>query len=123
MFSTPKSVLKEFDSLTRKFLWARNLDIRKWSLVSWDQVCKPKENGGFGLRQVEQNSLVLVAKLYWRWCKFPEQPWEKILNYKYLGGVDNKDISPVVLSSRGSMIWNTIKCGSTLIKEGLFWII
>lgn len=121
--SAPKGFLKEYDSLSRKFLWARNLENQKWSLVSWDQVCKPKECGGLGLRQSGHNSLVLASKLYWRWCTLSDQRWARILNFKYLGGVADVDIPRMELMGKGSLIWNTIKRGASLMKEGLFWII
>ena len=62
----------------------------------------------------------LAAKLYWRWCKNQDLDWEKILAQKYFLGVEYKDIPRLVLEGKGSFIWDTLKRGAPLIKEGLF---
>ena len=64
----------------------------------------------------------LAAKLYWRWCKNPDQDWANILAQKYFPGVEHKDIPRLALDGKGSFIWDTLKRGAPLIKEGLFWI-
>lgn len=57
--------LKEFDALSRQFLWSGNLLSSKWSLVKWESVCRPKQEGGLGLRSAILNGKALAAKLYW----------------------------------------------------------
>ena len=64
----------------------------------------------------------LAAKLYWRWCKNQDQDWAKILAHKYFPGVELQDIPRLELDGKGSFIWDTLKRGAPLIKEGLFWI-
>ena len=58
----------------------------------------------------------LAAKLYWTWCKNQDQDWPKIL------AVELQDIPRLELDGKGSFIWDTLKRGTPLIKEGLFWI-
>jgi len=56
MFSTmlaPKSVLQDLRNIQRKFLWSSTQDPHKWALVNWDSVCKPKSQGGLGVRDTE----------------------------------------------------------------------
>ena len=38
----------------REFLWGGNRGNNGWDLVSWDIVCKPKDQGGMGLRELEK---------------------------------------------------------------------
>ena len=45
-----------------------------------------------------------------------------VLSQKYLPGVPYSDISRYPLEGKGSVIWDTLKKGAKLIKEGLFWI-
>lgn len=42
VLSAPSSFIKDFDKLSRQFLWSGNLIHRKWSLVKWDVICRPK---------------------------------------------------------------------------------
>ena len=36
--------------------------------------------------------------------------------------MEYKDIPRLALEGKGSFIWDTLKIGAPLIKEGLFWI-
>ena len=64
----------------------------------------------------------LAEKLYWRWYKNQDRDWAKILAHKYFPGVELQDIPRLELDGKGSFIWDTLKRGAPLIKEGLFWI-
>lgn len=118
--STPASFIKDFDALLRKFLWTGNFLSSKWSLVKWECVCRSKQDGGLGLRNTSLTGWALATKLFWRWCISQDQGWAKILNVKYLGGVDGKDVPRYNLTGRGSMTWETLKKGAQLVKNGLF---
>lgn len=114
--------MKEFDALSRQFLWSRSLLSSKWSLVKWEHVCRPKHVGGLGLRSMALVITALAPKLFWRWCSNQHLDWARILTHKYLPGVDSSDVPQMVLAGKGSCVWNTLKRGAQLIKEGLFWI-
>ena len=73
----PKGVLQQFRNIQRDFLWGQEETRKKWALVSWDKICKPKSHGGLGLNDQEIISNVLGAKLWWRWVKEPEVQWAK----------------------------------------------
>jgi len=68
----PKGVLQQFRNIQRDFLWGKEETRKKWALVSWDKICKPKSHRGLGLDDHEILSNVLGAKLWWRWVKEPE---------------------------------------------------
>ena len=68
LFSTlvaPKLFLKHIREIQREFLWGGNHGNHGWALVSWDTVCKPKDQGGLGLRDLKKNNQVLGAKIWW----------------------------------------------------------
>jgi len=62
----PKGVLQQFRNIQRNFLWGKEETKRKWALVSWDKICKPKNHGGLRLDDQEILSKALGAKLWWR---------------------------------------------------------
>ena len=118
----PSIFLRYFDALSRKFLWSSSILSSKWSLVKWESMCRLKHAGGLGFRSMPLIVTALAAKLYWRWCKCQDHDWAKILTQKYFLGVDCLDEPRLTLAGKGSCIWDTLKKGVELIKEGLFWI-
>jgi len=69
MFSAlpaPKGVMQQCRNIQRDFLWGKGEEKKKWALVAWDKICKPKTHGGLGLDDSEVLNKVLGAKLWWR---------------------------------------------------------
>jgi len=62
---SPIGVLQKFRNIQRYFLWGKEETRKKWTLVSWENICKPKNHGGLGLDDQEILSKVLGAKLWW----------------------------------------------------------
>jgi hypothetical protein len=46
--AAPKFVLTTIKSLQRNFIWKGLNTGKKIALVSWDKLCRPKEQGGLG---------------------------------------------------------------------------
>ena len=74
----PKGVLQKFRNIQRDFLWGKEETRKKWALVSWEKICKPKNQGGLGLDYIKIISKVLGAKLWWRCVKDPKAQWASI---------------------------------------------
>jgi hypothetical protein len=81
--ATPQSVIKKIRNLQRNFLWHGHNPDKKWALVSWDKVCKPKSLGGLGLRDPGKLNNTMGAKIWWRWLKTPTEIWAKLWKHKY----------------------------------------
>ena len=65
LFILPKSVLKQVESLIRRFLWTGGIDKAHGAKVAWEAVCKPKKEGGLGLKNLAQLNNVLNLKHIW----------------------------------------------------------
>ncbi|KAK5823824.1 hypothetical protein PVK06_018587 [Gossypium arboreum] len=61
----PVSVIKRIDKIRRNFLWGGLDGKRKMAKVNWKQICRPKENGGARVVNLEIKNKALLAK--WRW--------------------------------------------------------
>lgn len=66
ILAAPKWVLKRIRDLQRGFLWGNTATNRKWALVKWITVCKPKEKGGIGLRDPAHSNAIMGAKIWWQ---------------------------------------------------------
>ena len=65
MFILPKSVLKQVERLMRRFLWTGGIEKAHGAKVSWDNVCKPKDEGGLGLKRLPLLNHILNFKHIW----------------------------------------------------------
>jgi len=87
MFSAlpaPKGVVQHIRNIQRDFFWGKGEEKKKWALVAWDKISKPKTHGGLGLHDPETISKVLGGKLWWRWLKELVTPWAKVWKQEYV---------------------------------------
>lgn len=65
VFVLPKWFYAKVDSLCSGFLWKNSTSSAAGARVSWINVCKPKSEGGVGLRSLEDFELVFRLKRLW----------------------------------------------------------
>lgn len=63
IYSWPKSLLKELESIFRNFSWSGDLKSRKLVTVSWKTICTPTDYGGLGLRSISKINEASMVKL------------------------------------------------------------
>ena len=82
-FKMLKSVKKELIKIQRNFLWGWGSEARKIAWVSWENICKPNEMEGLGIRDIGNFNTTLLAK--WKWTLGVEDHgvWKQILDSKY----------------------------------------
>ncbi|VFQ69372.1 unnamed protein product [Cuscuta campestris] len=78
-FPIHKSVLNRITSICRTFLWGN-----KFYKVAWDDICKPKEEGGLGLRNSEVWNQAVMAKNLWNIALRKETLWVQWVHSVYL---------------------------------------
>ncbi|GAU30605.1 hypothetical protein TSUD_62250 [Trifolium subterraneum] len=47
-FKAPSCILKQLVRIQRNFLWGGGIEDKKLCWVKWDQICRPKDQGGYG---------------------------------------------------------------------------
>lgn len=57
-----KSVCKEITRIQVKFLQGWDREESKIAWVKWKNVCKPKEEGGLGIKDIQRFNIVMLAK-------------------------------------------------------------
>lgn len=62
----PKHLLHKFKAKLRNFLWNDCEESKKLALLKWDKICKPKELGGLGIKNLIWKNEALGDKLIWR---------------------------------------------------------
>ncbi|KAL0295378.1 UNVERIFIED_CONTAM: Retrovirus-related Pol polyprotein from type-2 retrotransposable element R2DM [Sesamum radiatum] len=65
VFILPKAVIKVLERRMTDFLW-KGPSGAGYTKVAWVQCCKPKEEGGLGIRSVQYINQALILKQIWR---------------------------------------------------------
>ncbi|KAG7599681.1 GAG-pre-integrase domain [Arabidopsis suecica] len=105
-FRLPRQCIREIDKLCSAFLWSGTDMSSKKAKVSWSNVCKPKTEGGLGLRSLTEANDVCGLKLVWRIISKSTFLWVKWIN-TYL--LRRKSFWTLKQStSMGSWIWKKI---------------
>ena len=117
----PKLLQHKIEAKLRNFLWNDCENSNKLALVKWDQISKPKEFGGLGIKNLQFQNKALGAKLVWRLYNERDQKWAKILFNKYLNIEDPTSVFRARLLPKGSENWNFITSCRNLINRFLTW--
>ena len=68
------------DKLWWGFLWAVDESSPGGKcLVSWKQVCRPRELGGLGVHDLQRHGAVLRACWYWNSWIDDSRPWQELV--------------------------------------------
>lgn len=82
-YKAPMKVLNEIHQIQSKFLLGGGDLKRSIHWVSWNVICKSREEGGLGVKNVEIMNAALIFKWKWRILSDDEAVWRGILNARY----------------------------------------
>ncbi|KAE8675999.1 Myosin-15 [Hibiscus syriacus] len=107
MFKIPASILMALNSIMSNFLWGGGNGSKKIHWVKWDDVCKPKNEGGLGVRNLTSMNRALLGKWSWRFANERNSVWRNFICSKY-----NIDSSRLLFDSKISpqsyWLWRSV---------------
>jgi mannosylglycoprotein endo-beta-mannosidase len=73
------------DKHRNRFFWEGQSSSKKFHMVSWKNICQPKNQGGLGVMNTKLMNIALMAKWIWRiYCEEnSDLLWLKLLKAKY----------------------------------------
>ncbi|WCJ39636.1 RNA binding RNA-directed DNA polymerase [Euphorbia peplus] len=113
----PSSICSKLDACNQNFLWGSEPNARKIHLVNWNEVCKPKNEGGLGIRDTRTFNLAMLAKLSWKVLISNDSLWVRALRAKY--GGDRVGLNLFRARNVQSSTWRGILAGAKIIKNGV----
>lgn len=100
----PRGVYDEIAKLCRSFIWGDEENQRKVHLLSWEKLCKPKKEGGLGLRSTRTANSAFLMKTLWNFCNKSDSLWVTTIRSKYKCGW--KEFPIINSKKKGSNFWN-----------------
>jgi hypothetical protein len=76
----------EMDKFRPRLFWEGVCTKRKYHMVDWTVVCKPREFGGLGILKSKFINIALMLKWIWKIYQNVEGLWEDFMRAKYMGG-------------------------------------
>lgn len=114
----PVSVCDKIDKINRNFVWGDMEDKKRMHLVGWHKICKPKDNGGLGIRRAKDQNLALLTKLGWKVATNEDALWVKLLRFKYLG---SHSLFSWPSRIPASHTWRAIVKTGPILRKGMKW--
>lgn len=105
VFRLPKRCLSTIESLCGAFLWSGSPNIHTKTKVAWEDMCKPKKEGGLGIRRLTDTSRVFALSLIWRLITNTTSLWVSWTKAYLLRTHSLWDVST---TSAGSWIWRKL---------------
>ncbi|GKB30917.1 RNA-directed DNA polymerase, eukaryota, reverse transcriptase zinc-binding domain protein, partial [Tanacetum coccineum] len=120
VFLIPATIIKEINKLLKWFLWNQGDTAKEKAKVAWKEVCKPKDEGGLGLKNLQTWNHALLAKHVWNIAIKKDTLWVKWVHSVKLRG---KNIWGITTDFNDSWGWNNLLYIRDLIKSNVKCII
>ncbi|GLU15614.1 hypothetical protein SLE2022_320890 [Rubroshorea leprosula] len=80
----PKGTLSLLDKIRKQFLWGRGEGgKKKINWVKWEVVCKGKEEGGLGIKELRSFNMALLGKWWVKMADGSSSLWSRVIREKY----------------------------------------
>jgi hypothetical protein len=99
MYLLHEATHSAMDSTQGRFFWEGVGPKRKYHMVDWAMVCKPKEDGGLGVLNTRHMNTASMMKWILKLYQNAEGLWADLIRAKYLG---DRDLFASEVPTRGS---------------------
>ncbi|XP_062118476.1 uncharacterized protein LOC133832109 [Humulus lupulus] len=117
-FRIPKKIIDSLHGMAARFWWGSTEKKKKIHWCKWDTLCKSKDNGGLGFRNLQVFNQAMLAKQCWRFLRNPMSLCARILKSCYF---PNSSILEAKGGSKGSCVWRSLVWGNSILKLGARW--
>jgi hypothetical protein len=116
-FDITKEICDQISRQVCRYWWSHNDKENKLHWLSWENLKKPKKQGGLGFRDAYAFNIAMLAKQSWRLLHNPNSLCATVLKAKYY---KNRDLLHSKPCDGMSYTWRSILKGMELLK-GIIW--
>lgn len=117
-FQLPKGVLHILDYFRSRFFWQGDSERKKYRLPKWSVHCRPKDQGGLGIHDLDVKNRALLDKWLFK-LLMEDGVWQTLLRRKCVG---SKAVSQVYWKPGDSHFWAGIMAKKYFFYYGSFSI-
>nr|XP_023892926.1 uncharacterized protein LOC112004916 [Quercus suber] len=117
-FKLPRGLCHDIEALVKKFFWGQRGEGRKIHWTKWEELCKPKTQGGMGFKDLSRFNDALLAKQTWRLLHDKTSLFYRVFKARYF---PNCTIMEAKSPSSASYAWKSIIKGREVIQKGAVW--
>ena len=117
-FKLPSGLCHDIEALIRRFFWGQRGDGRKVHWIRWEDLCKPKSQGGLGFKDLSHFNDALLAKQTWRLLHDKTSLFYRVFKAKFF---PNCSVMEAASQSSASYAWKSIIRGREVIRKGAIW--
>ncbi|KAA3461736.1 reverse transcriptase [Gossypium australe] len=114
----PKVLCEMIESKLARYWWQKGAGRRGIHWCQWKWLCRSKDEGGLGFKNMAQFSVSFLAKQVWRLLNFPDSLVAQVFKAKYFPA------SSFLNSRLGhscSYVWRSIWAAKGVLEKGLIW--
>ncbi|PUZ72532.1 hypothetical protein GQ55_2G401100 [Panicum hallii var. hallii] len=104
MYLLPKTICKRIDQTRKRFFWQESGLKKKYHLVKWEKLNRPRKKGGLGIQDIRKMNQSLLCGWWWKLEK-KEGMWQKLVEKKY---VMQSRITRLKYKPTNSSVWNNL---------------
>lgn len=94
IFRMPCWVIKKNDRIRRDFLWSgHDINHPRCHLVRWNNLCRPRDQGGWGILDLARFNQALLGKWWWKFMTDPSWSGAKVIQFNY--GISRSNLWPI----------------------------
>ncbi|WOG90771.1 hypothetical protein DCAR_0310016 [Daucus carota subsp. sativus] len=111
----PSEVCKTIQRQMNSFWWGGGNNSKGIRWMSWERLCKVKEAGGLGFKDLRSFNVAMLAKQGWRLLNNENPLVTNILKARYF---PNTDFLNAKLGNNPSYMWRSILEAQEVVKQG-----
>ncbi|GJZ39915.1 RNA-directed DNA polymerase, eukaryota, reverse transcriptase zinc-binding domain protein [Tanacetum coccineum] len=118
VFLLPATIIKDINRLLKSFLWNQSEKTARKAKVAWSSICRPKDQSGLGLKNLQIWNNALLAKHVWNIAIKKDSLWVK---WAHSVKLREKSIWDVKVNNEGSWGWKNLLEIRDQIKDNMIY--